>query len=74
MGSMDGTYGETNSKSILEKQQMMLRISSVLSVFPRDKNVATSKRHEHKRTNENEVPPQRGGTSQTKLISSLTGY
>lgn len=74
IGSTDVTYGETNSKSILEKQQMTLRISSVLSAFPRDKNVTIRKRHEHKMTNENEVRPQRSDTSQTRSILPLVGH
>ena len=73
-GSTYVTYGETNSKSILEKQQMTLRISSVLSVVPRNKNITIRTRHERKRTNENEVRPQRSGTSQTGLILSLVGH
>ena len=67
-------YGETNSKSILEKQQMVLRITSAPSVVPRNKNVTIRTRHERKKTHENEVRPQRSGTSQTKSILSLVGH
>lgn len=52
------THGETRSKSILEKQQMRPRISSVLFVVSKGEKVIIRTHEDFSRTHESEVHPQ----------------
>lgn len=71
-GSTDEMYGETKSKSILEKQQMTSRITSVGPVASKNKmSFRTPTRWNG--TNEHGVRLLRGGTYRTKPVLPVAG-